>query len=166
MGMLPILYLINAKGLDNPNSYPLSMFMAALGGFIININGPNIKVLLCNVVVPEARGCAFAVFALTDDIGKGLGPFIVSLFIEAFQGDRVIAFNIITLGGWALCGLMLLCLTFTYAKDMEVVVAKVKAVLTDETTGADSHEDDEVDEVQNSLHALLVNDGEQLSNIK
>ena len=25
---------------------------------------------------------------------------------------------------------------------------------------------DEVDEVQNSLHALLVNDGEQLSNIK
>ncbi len=27
-----------------------------------------------NVCIPEVRGCAFAVFMLTDDLGKGLGP--------------------------------------------------------------------------------------------
>jgi hypothetical protein len=27
-----------------------------------------------NVCTPEVRGSAFAIFSLTDDIGKGLGP--------------------------------------------------------------------------------------------
>lgn len=30
-----------------------------------------------NVCVPAIRGTAFAVFSLTDDIGKGLGPGIL-----------------------------------------------------------------------------------------
>jgi hypothetical protein len=37
------------------------------------------NLLLCvpslqNVCTPEVRGSAFAIFSLTDDIGKGLGP--------------------------------------------------------------------------------------------
>lgn len=163
VGMLPVLYLINAQGLQEPRSYPLTIFMAALGGFVININGPNIKVLLCNVVVPEARGCAFAVFALTDDIGKGLGPFIVSLFIEAFHGSRVLAFNIITVGGWGLCGITLLCLAFTYANDMAMVEQAVKEALCLHTSSAapsytGSDEEDEEESTKSSLHALLVDE--------
>ena len=171
VGMLPILYLINTPSLGEGQKYTTTVFMAVLGGFIININGPNIKVLLCNVVVPEARGCAFAVFALTDDIGKGLGPFIVSLFIEAFHGRRILAFNIITLGGWGLCGILLLCLAFTYAKDMAVVEEAVKESLLMQPTSTapgysgsndDYDNDDDNDGVVNSLHVLLVDDDEKV----
>ena len=40
------------------------------------IHNCNAFVNLCmqNVCMPEVRGTAFAIFTLTDDIGKGLGP--------------------------------------------------------------------------------------------
>ncbi len=41
-----------------------------------------------NVCVPAIRGTAFAVFSLTDDIGKGLGPALVVVFIKACNGSR------------------------------------------------------------------------------
>jgi len=158
VGMVPILYLINAQPLSDPSTYPVTVVMAALGGFIININGPNIKVLLCNVVVPETRGCAFAVFALTDDIGKGLGPFIVSLFIEAFH-DRVKAFNVVTVVGWGICGILLLCLGFTYKKDMdrvELVVAQALHTSKGKEQACANSDDEDSVHTKNSLHALLV----------
>jgi hypothetical protein len=40
------------------------------------------------VCCPEVRGTAFAIFTLTDDIGKGAGPMLVVILIEAFDGER------------------------------------------------------------------------------
>jgi predicted MFS family arabinose efflux permease len=80
----PILYLINTPYPGNWFFY----FVALFGGFIVNVNGPNVRVVLQNVCKPEVRGSAFAVFALADDIGKGLGPALVVLFLQACGGNR------------------------------------------------------------------------------
>jgi hypothetical protein len=40
-----------------------------------------------NVTYPENRGTAFALFNLSDDIGKGGGPVLVALLVRIF-GDR------------------------------------------------------------------------------
>lgn len=50
--------------------------------------------LLQNVTTPEVRGTAFAVFTLTDDLGKGLGPLMIVALIDAFGHNRRTAFNL------------------------------------------------------------------------
>ena len=42
--------------------------------------------VLQNVCTPETRGTAFALFNLTDDIGKGGGPLIVATLVVACNG--------------------------------------------------------------------------------
>lgn len=70
LSVLPMLYLLNTSSLGDPGFY----FMSVLAGFMVSMNGPNVRVVLQNVCIPEVRGTAFAIFSLTDDIGKGLGP--------------------------------------------------------------------------------------------
>lgn len=66
----PALYVLNARTVGDIGFY----FMASLFGFIVNMNGPNVRAVLQNVCMPEIRGTAFSIFTLTDDVGKGLGP--------------------------------------------------------------------------------------------
>ncbi|RYG67916.1 MFS transporter [archaeon] len=84
LSVLPLLYLLNSSRVGDLGFY----FMALLGGFIVNINGPNVRVVLQNVCVPEVRGTAFAFFTLCDDLGKGLGPALVVVLIDAMGGSR------------------------------------------------------------------------------
>lgn len=84
LAILPALYVLNAKTVGDLGFF----FMTALFGFMINMNGPNVRAVLQNVCMPEIRGTAFSVFTLTDDIGKGLGPALVVLMIEDFHGNR------------------------------------------------------------------------------
>lgn len=84
LSVLPLLYLLNSSRVGDLGFY----FMSLLGGFIVNINGPNVRVVLQNVCVPEVRGTAFAFFTLCDDLGKGLGPALVVVLIDAMGGSR------------------------------------------------------------------------------
>ena len=63
------------------------------------------------------RGTAFALYNLADDLGRCLGPFIISFLILNF--GRQIGFNIAN-GIWFLCGLSILFMIKTYPKDQEV----------------------------------------------
>lgn len=160
LGIFPILYCINAT--DPSSQLEVMLLMAFIGGFIININGPNIKTVMCNVVVPEVRGSAFALFNLTDDLGKGFGPYIVYIFIDdAFNGDRLAAFNAISMF-WVVCGLLLLSLAFTYEKDINMVNNIVKEAaqrsLSEDSAGAGEGpliRDDDTDSPEISSPLLL-----------
>ncbi|CAN0121241.1 unnamed protein product, partial [Hapterophycus canaliculatus] len=71
-----------------------------------------------NVTLPSTRGTAFGVFNLFDDLGKGLGPALVSVLV-ASRG-REDAFTLATLA-WLVCGAMLLAMTFTVHRDEQKV---------------------------------------------
>ena len=75
---------------------------------------------LCRAVVqgvtaPEVRGTAFAVFNLTDDLGKGLGPLLVDGMVRACN-DKNAAYNI-SICFWLVCAVMLGSITYTLEDD-------------------------------------------------
>jgi len=124
IGIIPMAYLLNYPsqiGVANPN-FMVPVIVGFVTGFIITITGPNVKAILLNVNTPETRGSIFSLFNLTDDLGKGFGPVIISLLIVAF--GRQWAFNIANLF-WLFCGLLLLLMIVTFPKDE----ARLNAVL-------------------------------------
>ncbi|HQL83367.1 MAG TPA: MFS transporter, partial [Spirochaetota bacterium] len=116
LGIIPVALLLNypsQAGVANPDiTGPLVLGLMA--GFMISLTGPNVKAMLLNVNAPETRGSIFSLFNLTDNLGKGFGPVIISIFIVQF--GRVYAFNIANLF-WVICGLVLLAMALTFPKD-------------------------------------------------
>ena len=117
-GIFPLLVLINI-----PFSYGAMSPTAFVGGFLASITGPNVRAVLQNCNLPEARGTVFAFFALTDDVGKALGPYLISLFVGAF--GRRAAFDVAALT-WGICGALLLSLACTLERDEDDVIEHVK----------------------------------------
>ncbi len=116
IGIIPMGFLLNypsQAGMTNPN-YTLPIVIGFITGCIIIIAGPNVRAILLNVNAPETRGSIFALYNLTDDLGKGFGPVIISQLIVLF--GRVWAFNI-TNFFWVICGVIFLMIAFTFPKD-------------------------------------------------
>jgi hypothetical protein len=84
-------------------------------GVFASVTGSNVKAVLLNVNAPEARGAAFAVFGLFDNLGKGLGPKLVAVMISSWGRDA--AFSCGILVGWLQCAVCLLLLFFTVEGD-------------------------------------------------
>ncbi len=115
-GVIPMALLLNypsQAGVHNP-AYIIPVIVGFITGFIVAITGPNTKAIVLNVNSPETRGSIFSLFNLTDDLGKGFGPVIISMLIVAF--GRVWAFNIANCF-WLLCGIIILFMTLTFPKD-------------------------------------------------
>ena len=113
IGSLPIFALINIP--------PQPLFLYALiclpCGFLATLTGPAVKAVLLNVTLPETRGTAFALTTFFDDLGRGLGPFWISLLIINL-GGRVAAFNY-GLIGWVVCSFILFLMVFTIKGDLK-----------------------------------------------
>lgn len=78
---LPMWWLTNANLLATPILFTL--LLAVTGGLLSSTAGPLNKAMLLNVNEPETRGVALAWQSMTDDLGKGLGPALVSALISA-----------------------------------------------------------------------------------
>ena len=68
---------------------------------------PLERSILSNVCLPKLRGQANALVSIVDELGKGLGPALVSLIITT--SDRETAFNI-SLIGWIIGGILSLAI--------------------------------------------------------
>ena len=116
LGIIPTAILVNIPsqiGVANPNMM-LASVAGLFTGFTISITGPNVKAMLLNVNTPETRGSIFSLFNLTDDLGKGFGPVIISLLIVSL--GRTWAFNVANLF-WVFCGIVLIWLIWVFPKD-------------------------------------------------
>ncbi|TAL34568.1 MAG: MFS transporter [Spirochaetes bacterium] len=125
LGIIPMFFLLNYPsqiGVENP-SIILPVLIGFVTGFTITITGPNVKAMLLNVNAPETRGSIFSLFNLTDDLGKGFGPVIISGLIVAF--GRLWAFNIANLF-WLVCGVLLLVMIWTFPADEAKLNALMK----------------------------------------
>jgi hypothetical protein len=78
------------------------------------------RAVLLNANAPETRGTVFALFALTDDLGKGLGPIIAASIVSSL-GSRQRAFDVSVSVGWLLCGTFLLLLFFVMEDDEDAM---------------------------------------------
>eukprot|EP00520_Triparma_pacifica_P006893 CAMPEP_0118632574 /NCGR_PEP_ID=MMETSP0785-20121206/520_1 /TAXON_ID=91992 /ORGANISM="Bolidomonas pacifica, Strain CCMP 1866" /LENGTH=445 /DNA_ID=CAMNT_0006523359 /DNA_START=67 /DNA_END=1401 /DNA_ORIENTATION=- len=125
IGCLPLFYLLN--GVSETSSFSAACFLAICAGFCASITGPNVRAVLQNVTLPEQRGSAFALLNTTDDIGKGAGPFLISVFVTAF-GDRKAAFNFVTLG-WAVGSGINLLIYWTIIDDEDACQETVRKTI-------------------------------------
>ena len=78
-------------------SFLASGFVAMIGGIFAGTASPVIKSTLINVTYPSRRGIASSLHIIFDDVGKGLGPFIISMLIGLFNGNRTHAVSYIIL---------------------------------------------------------------------
>jgi MFS family permease len=122
VGVIPMALLLNYPsqiGVENP-SIVVPLILAFATGFIIIMPAPNLKAIMLNTNSPETRGSVLSLGNLTDSLGQGFGPAVISLFIIAF--GRVAAFNIANLF-WVACGLIQLLMIFTFTKDEKRLTA-------------------------------------------
>jgi predicted MFS family arabinose efflux permease len=120
LGILPTAYVLNypsQAGLANPD-FMGPVIIGFVAGVIMTFTTPNVRAMLLNVNAPETRGSIFALYNLSDDLGKGFGPAVISLFIVAF--GRLVAFNISILF-WVLCGALYLVMVITFPRDEEAL---------------------------------------------
>ncbi|MCX7679163.1 MAG: MFS transporter [Spirochaetes bacterium] len=122
LGIIPMAILLNFPPYQQTGTVMAPIAIGFFTGFIVTITGPNVKAILLNVNTPETRGSIFSLFNLTDDLGKGFGPVIISFLIVLF--GRQIAFNIANLF-WLVCGILLLVMMITFPKDE----ARLRAIL-------------------------------------
>lgn len=113
-GTIPMAILLNFPPYSQTKIVWLPIAIGFFTGFVVTITGPNVKAILLNVNTPETRGSIFSLFNLTDDLGKGFGPVIISYLIVLF--GRQIAFNIANLF-WVICGVLLLVMMISFPKD-------------------------------------------------
>ena len=117
IGMIPTALLINLKpGNVNELSVTYPIILGIFSGFFITITAPNMKAVLMNVNHPNTRGMAFSIYNLADDLGRGFGPFIISIFILQF--GRQWGFNLAN-AIWFFCGVFILCMIKTYPEDQK-----------------------------------------------
>jgi hypothetical protein len=101
-----------------------------------------------------------------DDIGKGLGPAVVVLLINASQHNRQTAFTTVTLM-WLVCGALLLMLVWTVGYDEQKVKDTVRRHIhktnnnnTSNSNNTQSIASHILAEVESPLVPLAVDDSE------
>ncbi len=116
IGIIPMALLLNyTPQIIVPEPDPTwPLIFGFITGFTVTITGPNVRAILLNVNTPETRGSIFSLYNLTDDLGKGFGPVIISALIVWF--GRIMAFNVANLF-WLVCGLLLLVMIWTFPED-------------------------------------------------
>lgn len=117
VGVFPtfmVLTFPSQAGVENPNLIGLAV-LALVAGLIIAPAGPITRSMIVNVNLPEARGSMTSIFNIVDDLGRGFGPFIVSMLIVAF--GRETAF-ILSPFFWVPCAIGFFIIGYTLPRDM------------------------------------------------
>lgn len=113
--------------------YPAQVGQSLLGpltvgfltGCLAGVTGPNVNTMLIAVNPPERRGSVFSLFNLCNDLGRGLGAWIVGGL--AARLGRVSAFHVAN-GLWVGCGLVLLGLVLFFPRDERAMQEQLREV--------------------------------------
>ncbi len=112
IGVFPCLYLLHAGPIVKS---PFFILLNILTGMIITFPLSNVRSILISANSPKNRSAAFALYNLTDDLGKGLGP-ALSAIILTLVPERTTALSISILF-WIPCALFWLPVIFYFKKD-------------------------------------------------
>lgn len=111
--------------------------IGTLASFFSSLTGPNVKMMLMNVNMPENRASIFSIFNLTDSLGTGFGRYIggilanISFMIPPEKAIDIIRFSRLDFSlaisslFWYPCGVLLFILLFLFEKDVKVLHDKL-----------------------------------------
>ncbi len=112
-GMLVAVVLFQASWLTSYWAIAGLGFLTAMTG---SLTGPNVKMMLMNVNVPENRGAIFSIFNLTDSLGTGVGRFVggqLALLLTIGPAMSICSLF------WLPCGIFLFMLARYFPRDVE-----------------------------------------------
>ncbi len=111
LGTIPCFIFLNIP-ITSPG---FLLTLGVVGGITISTASANNKAMLINVNQPEHRGSVFAVFNVTDNIGKGIGPALGGVLLGV-TGSYLVVMNV-AICFWFLCGLIFIGVIFSINKD-------------------------------------------------
>lgn len=116
-GIAPTIMLLAMGFPPNPSwgDFVLPAVFGFFAGIIITLPSANIKTILLNVNPPEHRGSVFAIFNITDSIGKGVGPLIGGMLIVSMGYPKTMYLSALM---WIPCGIIYLSIFWTLIKDL------------------------------------------------
>mmetsp|Transcript_21865 Transcript_21865/g.45296 ORF Transcript_21865/g.45296 Transcript_21865/m.45296 type:complete len:219 (-) Transcript_21865:74-730(-) len=130
IGCIPFYFLVNT--VDENGNVGVVSAITIISGILVVIPVPLERSILTNVCLPQSRGRANALVSIVDDLGKGLGPALVSVLITTF--DRQTAFNI-SLIGWIIGGLLSLAIMLFVDNDEKAVQQTLRIQLSGNQDG-------------------------------
>jgi MFS family permease len=104
---------LDAQGV-NSIAWPILVVSGALAA----VNGANIRVVVLNLVTPQARGAAVAVLNFVNCAGRGMGPSLIDMWMQENGGGRKLGVPFF-LNLWLVSGTMLCVASFTVSRDEE-----------------------------------------------
>jgi len=87
-----------------------------LSGALAAINGANVRLIVLNLVTPQARGATVAVLNFVNNAGRGVGPSLIDMWMHSHAGGRKAAVSEF-LNLWVVSGSMLSMAYFTIGGD-------------------------------------------------
>jgi len=124
-GVIPLLYMLNVD--FQMTSFSLISLCTLTSGLLSSMNGANIRALLLNTNVPEARGVVMSAANLVANVGRGVGPLLVQTIMVWTGSGRQAAINW-SMAFWGIGGCMLLTVSFTLEDDIRKVQAQLERV--------------------------------------
>jgi MFS family permease len=101
---------------------PLALLALLIFNFV-SWAGPNVQAIISEVILPEHRGTFYAVFNVTDSVGKALGPSIGAFLINFYKGlgydtsEAYYSAMVAASMAWLLCAILWLPMFKTYGHD-------------------------------------------------
>jgi MFS family permease len=102
----------------------LFLFMLALTALFIPFAAPNVISTVYDVTLPEVRSTALSVQYLIESSGAALAPGIAGLIAD--QSSLRVAFLLICVSTWLLCGVFFALVARRVPADVEVLRAQMR----------------------------------------
>jgi predicted MFS family arabinose efflux permease len=93
----------------------MNVVIILIAGCIASMAGTNVRFLLINVNAPDTRGFVMSIFDVFNNIGRGLGPLVVTWMVSA-MGSRAHGYNF-AMTAWWLEALVMALTLFTVEGD-------------------------------------------------
>lgn len=123
LSCIPMYFVINMSYDHNEGSVVTASVLVFLAGLLSIFPIPIERAILANTTLPETRGRANSFLNIVDDLGKGLGPFLLSKMISSL--GRRLAFSL-SLIGWLVGGAICLAITFFVKNDEKLIQDKIR----------------------------------------
>lgn len=115
VGMVMAVLLFQASWLQG---YWLIAGLGLVTALANSLTGPNVKMMLMNVNVPENRGAIFSIFNLTDSLGTGVGRAVGGWLAALLTIGPAMTISSLF---WLPCGIFLLVLASRFPRDVEAL---------------------------------------------
>jgi predicted MFS family arabinose efflux permease len=99
-------------------------------GALAAINGPNIRAILLNITILEARAAIIALSNMANAIGRGIGPSLAGVYMRYFNASRKEAV-VMFLNLWIIAGVALISVALYIVTDEQRLANLLRKLVDD-----------------------------------